>query len=408
MLHDLVRSHNFNLLKYFIEEMGLADYLSEPDDAGDSVLSVAVAEGNLEVLRYLMDERGKTLSTENCTKGKDGRPPLHRLLQEPSYDIMKVFSYLEGKRGLSNMLNEVDKEGNTVLHAMFNDSLDNMKLVRYLVGTMELIDLCSVVNAKGETVLHRAVQCEWTDTIFEALWYFVGAKGLRGLCDRKDINGNTILHVAAAHHVGGSGALEGFSFLTNTLKLQNLCFETNHQGETLLHIAAKAGLSVDWHFRVGSSLKLPDDMYARLRACVDASGRTAMDLASERERAGEYNSNGAGAMMYDDMSVNVGDEAGTKCRKHMYDDSELSDDNSGVDFFERNFDGPGDDFLDDSDGTESSHVDDDHDDDVDPFHGRDPYGHDYNYDDADFGDIVDDDNADDYNNNDDDIAPPWP
>eukprot|EP00736_Rhodelphis_marinus_P011777 Rmarinus@m.6810 len=338
MLHDLVRSHNFNLLKYFIEEMGLADYLSEPDDAGDSVLSVAVAEGNLEVLRYLMDERGKTLSTENCTKGKDGRPPLHRLLQEPSYDIMKVFSYLEGKRGLSNMLNEVDKEGNTVLHAMFNDSLDNMKLVRYLVGTMELIDLCSVVNAKGETVLHRAVQCEWTDTIFEALWYFVGAKGLRGLCDRKDINGNTILHVAAAHHVGGSRALEGFSFLTNTLKLQNLCFETNDQGETLLHIAAKAGLSLDWHLRVGSSLKLPDDMYARLRACVDASGRTAMDLANERERAGEYSSNGAGwRPACGPTSVDAGNADGMGSRKHTYNDTEVSDIDNEMDYYESDY-----------------------------------------------------------------------
>eukprot|EP00736_Rhodelphis_marinus_P005226 Rmarinus@m.4656 len=236
VLHAAARLNLPGLVQYFVEEKGLGDMLYEPNVAGESVVSICLAQGHFSVLHHLVKNSDEVGLVESCcTKDKDGNPPLHRLLRRSlpaGENKMNTLRFIREK-GLTKACMERDNGGNTVLHvALELNSVDCIKVLRFFIEEMGLVELCGTANLKGETIFHKAAQ---RSSAMDALKYLIDEKNLRNYCYREDREGNTILHAAAQ-----GGQRDILKYLTRDVGLKDLFFKANKKGDTLLHLAPEA------------------------------------------------------------------------------------------------------------------------------------------------------------------------
>jgi ankyrin repeat protein len=121
-LHSAAKSGNLDLVKYLIEEKG-ADF-NAPDNDGETPLHSAASWGTLDVLKYLIEEKGADFNTPD----NDGETPLHSAASWGTLDVVK---YLIEEKGAD--FNALDKCGKTPLHsAAFAAGLGKLDVVKYL------------------------------------------------------------------------------------------------------------------------------------------------------------------------------------------------------------------------------------------------------------------------------------
>ncbi|WP_240991892.1 ankyrin repeat domain-containing protein, partial [Wolbachia endosymbiont of Glossina morsitans morsitans] len=142
-----IENGNLNIVKYLIENGADYDSLSENDM---TLLHIAASCGQLEVVKYLVADRGANIEA----KDSDGMTPLHTAASRGSIELAK---YFVTKR--SNV-NEKSYKGYTPLHlAAERGFLDTVK---YLIK--EGADL-GAKDHKGYTPLHLAAERGFLDIV---------------------------------------------------------------------------------------------------------------------------------------------------------------------------------------------------------------------------------------------------
>jgi ankyrin repeat protein len=140
-LHFAAKSGNLDLVKYLIEEKG-ADF-NAPDNDGKIALHFAARWAKLDVVKYLIEEKGADFNAPD----NDGKIALHFAAESGELDLVK---YLIEEKGAD--FNTPDNDGETPLHSAA--SWGTLDVVKYLIeekgADFNALDKC------GKTPLHSA------------------------------------------------------------------------------------------------------------------------------------------------------------------------------------------------------------------------------------------------------------
>ncbi|KAE9029606.1 hypothetical protein PF005_g1645 [Phytophthora fragariae] len=215
---------------------------------GESVLHVAVAEDQLEIVQHLVSN-GAMLNLQE--KKRRFTPLMLALAQQPP-SFEEIFqALLKGKPDLTVQ----DSSGQTVLHLAAEyeeveslklllrakakvDAVDNKKMMALHVavgkGNLEIVQLLietgranvNVVDAKGNTPLHWAC-IKNGDGQLELVSYLIS----KGAKPRKNTHGNTPLH-SEAMHCDPTANWPTETAETLTTAFPDLIAETNNNGLT--------------------------------------------------------------------------------------------------------------------------------------------------------------------------------
>eukprot|EP00731_Ephydatia_muelleri_P016933 Em0010g31a len=173
------KNSNLAVVQYLIDEY--QEDVSVPDNDGDTPLHVAASIGNLDILRYFIEQR----QCDSDCKGKVGRTLLHAACQKKENPLI-IVKYLIDEHQADP--SRKDGQGNTPLHvAARNGSLD---ILKYLIEERQCNPQCK--GHLGRTPLHGA--CQMNDNL-AMVKYLVEEWG--GNPSEKDDQKNTPLHIAA-------------------------------------------------------------------------------------------------------------------------------------------------------------------------------------------------------------------
>jgi len=205
-LSEAARNGNLELVRYLIEARG-AD-VNARTNFGKTILHEAARSSNLELVRYLIEKRGADVNARTNL----GETVLHFAARNGSLELVR---YLIGR---GSDVNAITNDGETVLHfAARNGSLE---LVRYL------IERGADVNARtnsGYTVLHQAA----ISGNLELVRYLIE----RGA----DVNARTNSGYTVLHEADFSGRLELVRYLRHLRRIR-IC-------KTVLPILVAVGAS---------------------------------------------------------------------------------------------------------------------------------------------------------------------
>lgn len=143
-VHLAAKEGNLDVVKYLIEVKEVD--LNAKDNNGNTPLHLATGEGRLDVVKYLIDEKKADFNVKN----DDGWTPLHCAAEKGKLDVVKCL--IDEKKADFNVK---DNYGQTPLHAAAY--WGNLDVVKYLIDEkkVDFVDF-NVENNYGWTPLHRA------------------------------------------------------------------------------------------------------------------------------------------------------------------------------------------------------------------------------------------------------------
>lgn len=136
--------------------------LLQSDQHGQTLLHWAAVKGNYKVAKFIIKRTGKRL-LESRTQ-YDQYNALHLAAKDENSKILNLLVDESKKRGLGDLVNLVDKQGNTALHDAANRGNTEAFAKLYHAMSTDAIVLKSKYY-KEETVLHMAVKRTNTDII---------------------------------------------------------------------------------------------------------------------------------------------------------------------------------------------------------------------------------------------------
>lgn len=164
---------------------------------GDSVFTLAAAEGNTEVVKRLLWEGSIDLFHRN----RAGNTALSIAISRGFLDIATLIygamEHLPSEQLLSACL-ERDDKGNTLLHqALLLGHTESFERLTSIMNPENLYRILSVQNNLGETILHSAVQLD-NLALLQSLMEKLTPEQRSSLCWLQNSNGENPLSVAAA------------------------------------------------------------------------------------------------------------------------------------------------------------------------------------------------------------------
>ena len=182
---------------------------------GSTPLHYAVLGGQLDIVQYLINERG----CDRMCRNKDGETPLHNACRTNNLDVVKYL--IEDLKVDSSCR---DKNDCTPLHIAA--AFGTLSIVQYLVEEQQCDVECR--NKNGNTPLHYAALGGQLDIV----QYLISERG----CDPmyRDEDGETPLHCACR-----TNNLDVVKYLIEDIKVDSSCRDRNDC--TPLHYAALCG-----------------------------------------------------------------------------------------------------------------------------------------------------------------------
>jgi ankyrin repeat protein len=192
-LHWAVAMQRHDLLKIMLASDKInANSLDVRDAHDHTVLHVAVIAGDVDIVAMLV-EKGANINT----KDKDGLTPLFMSVMQPGpvrgdvdrLDILRIL--LDAKGASTRVLNERNRDGNTMLHiAAEHGAHATITLLLERGGNRRY------TNLDGDTPLHVAAKAGHREAVRALLEHGGGKPNTVNI---KTISGNTALHLAAPH-----------------------------------------------------------------------------------------------------------------------------------------------------------------------------------------------------------------
>jgi ankyrin repeat protein len=209
-LEKLISEGNLNKINILIDAN--PDLLNQRDPFnGNTALNFALVKGNLEVVKYLIDEKGVDVKKANY----DGERVLHLAAGD-----LEVVKYLIDEKKVD--INQFDRLGQTALHWAARNR--NLEVVKYLIDEKK-VDV-NQANYDGETALHYATGD------LEVMKYLIDEKLVD--VNQADNNGLTSLHYAVRR---GHKDVVWLLLAKDGTDVN----QANKAGSTALHFAAERG-----------------------------------------------------------------------------------------------------------------------------------------------------------------------
>ncbi|XP_076377912.1 uncharacterized protein LOC143259463 [Megalopta genalis] len=213
VLHTAAKYGNLEIVKFLINEKG-ADFNAK-DNEGMTILHTAAGYGNLEIVKFLINEKGADFNA----KDNEGMTILHTAVK---YGNLEIVKFLINKKG--DDFNAKDINRMKILHTAAR--YGKLEIVKFLINEKRADFDAEDIN--GMTVLHAAAE----SVNWEIVKFLINEKGAD--CNVQDMNGMTILHTAAMY-----GNLEIVKFLINEKRADFNAEDI--AGMTVLRMAAVSG-----------------------------------------------------------------------------------------------------------------------------------------------------------------------
>lgn len=233
---------------------------------GDSVFTLAAAEGNTEVVKRLLREGSIDLFHRN----RAGNTALSIAISKGFLDIATLIygamEHLPSEQLLSACL-ERDDEGNTLLHqALLLGHTESFERLTSIMAPENLHRILSVQNNLGETILHSAVQLD-NLALLQSLMEKLAPEQRSSLCWLQNSNGENPLSLAASQE--NYEAIRALLHALPSKEIASLC------------LASKIG---EASFLDGIARTAPHEMHVLRRKCFEFYTRAYKSSMFERNR----------------------------------------------------------------------------------------------------------------------------
>ncbi|RCK74497.1 MAG: hypothetical protein IGBAC_1445 [Ignavibacteriae bacterium] len=212
-LHIATFRGNIEIVKYLVENGALVD---SRDDINLTPFHIAVQEGYREIIEYFISKK-----VDTKIRTKDGKTAFLLACEQKRKDIVYYLLDLMDRKVIANTIDEEDQFKNNLLH--LGAALNDIDLIK--IGIKYKLDIDDQ-NIYGNTPLHIAVVNADTNLIKLLLDY-------KADLNIQNEDGNTPLHLALVNNrVDASSLLLNYDIKVN---------KVNRDGFTPLHYAAELG-----------------------------------------------------------------------------------------------------------------------------------------------------------------------
>lgn len=150
LLGEAIHEGHLDIVKWLIDEKGVSTDLGEKN--GRMALHLAAADGHFDIVKWLVNEKG----VNPCIEDAKGRMPLHYAASGGYFDIIK---WLVDEKGVNPCIK--DEKGRTPLHLA--TSGEHRDIVRWLVDIKHVST--NIKDEKGRTPLDEAAESEQSDVV---------------------------------------------------------------------------------------------------------------------------------------------------------------------------------------------------------------------------------------------------
>ena len=249
------RGGHVDIVRYLVSERGCNATRNNFNSRGDSSLHVACHAGRVEVVKYLVSERKGVTAFENGC----GDTPLHEACREGHLTTVKALASGQDFKAACNYRNT---NSDTPLDLAFCKG--HVDIVRYLVGKQGCMhkDMWMWLS---DTPLHKAC-IEGHLVMVKAL---TSGSGCEAVCNCLNRNGDTPLHVACYN-----GHVDIVRYLVSERGCSICTRENMWRGDTQLHAACRKG-----HLAMVKALTSGQGRKAACN-CLNSNGDTPLHEAS--------------------------------------------------------------------------------------------------------------------------------